>query len=241
MAAWRLSRITTTTSASPRPARLRRDCELGVFSIATRQPPPNGMTRSCAVATCSAQDGARFAYGEGTSFAAPHRRRASPHWPGRCERGSPPRRWRDVIIRSARRRSAGMERAHRRRRGGRQGGHGDRRDLRRGRPRRARQSQPPATGTTWRSRVARVRATARAAGHELAGTLTYAVLVSRDSGGNFSVAAMRRRSRSAASVRLKGRKRERIAASAVCDAERQLRRSSGWAATARASQGARRG
>jgi subtilisin family serine protease len=188
-------------------------CELGVFSIL----PAAGASAWDAQDSCPrlfSQGSARFAYGEGTSFAAPLvSGLAALVWQVQPKLAS--EQVADVLTRSARQT------------------HGQGWNQRTGAgvvdgaaatalARLYDVTAPPRRGRARRRGGGRVvvripRARDRTeAGHELAGRVTYALLVSRDAGRSYDL-ALRRRSPVRHVVRLKG-SRPNALATAVCDA-----------------------
>ncbi|HEU0024317.1 MAG TPA: S8 family serine peptidase [Thermoleophilaceae bacterium] len=188
-------------------------CELGVFSIL----PTAGASEWDTPSSCSrlfSQSGTRFAYGEGTSFAAPVVAGiAALAWHVQPRLAS--EQVADVLTRSARQ-TVGRGWNDRTGAGVVDGGaatalariYDVTAPPRRGRARRR-------DGSRVAVSIARARDRTRA-GRELAGRVTYAVLVSRDGGETYGV-ALRRRKPLHHVVRLKGR-RVNALASAVCDA-----------------------
>jgi subtilisin family serine protease len=187
------------------------DCELGVFSILPATPSSDWDGLSCS--RIFSQNGVRFAYGEGTSFAAPLasgiaalvwqvqprlKSEQVAHVLTRSARQTAGRGWNErtgagIVDGAA---ATALARVY---------------DVtpppRRGSARRR-------DGTHVAVRLARARDRTRT-GRELADHLTYSILVSRDGGGSFRVALKRRRPFSHL-VSLKGSRTNAIAA-AVCD------------------------
>ena len=158
-------------------------CELGVFSIL----PSAGTTEWDDPLSCSrlfSQGRVRFAYGEGTSFAAPFASAmASLAWQVQPRLAS--EQVADVLIRSARQTlRPRLERAHRLGRGGRRRGHGAGPDIRRDRAAEARQARRR-DGSSVAVHVGRTH-DRTLSGHELAGHVRYGILVSRDGGQSYN-------------------------------------------------------
>ena len=187
-------------------------CELGVFSIL----PANQTSDWDNPLSCSrvfSQNGVRFAYGEGTSFAAPLASGiAALVWEVQPRLSS--EQVAHVLTRSARQT---VGRGWNQRTGAGIVDGGAATALARvydvtPPPKRGRASRRD--GTHVAVRIARARDRTRG-DHELANHLTYAILVSRDGGGSFRV-ALRRRSPFRHVVSLKG-SRVNSLATAVCD------------------------
>jgi subtilisin family serine protease len=184
-------------------------CDFGVFSTipATTTPPWN--EGGCPQVFTGA-GGAHYAYGEGTSFAAPIvSGLAALAW--QAERGLASEQVADVLVRSAA--GDGWNEFT---------GSGIADGMHAVEVARTYDVVSPAARARARRRGNRVRVTVRRsrdrtqAGDELAGHVTYGLLVSRDGGNNFRVVAGRRRRPFTRTVRIRGTRRNLLVTTA-CD------------------------
>jgi Subtilase family len=184
-------------------------CDFGVFSTipATTSPPWN---EGGCPQVFTGVGGAHYAYGEGTSFAAPIvSGLAALAW--QAERGLASEQVADVLVRSAA--GAGWNEFT---------GAGIADGMGAVEVARTYDVLSPAARARTRRRGNRVRVTVRRsrdrtqAGDELADRVTYGLLVSRDGGDNFSVVAGRRRRPFTRTVAIRGTRRN-LLVSTACD------------------------
>jgi subtilisin family serine protease len=184
-------------------------CDFGVFSTLPATTTPAWNEGGCPGVFAGA-GGARYAYGEGTSFAAPIvSGLAALAW--QAERRLASEQVADVLVRSAN--GSGWNEFT---------GAGVADGLQAVQVARVYDVISPAARARTRRRGNRVRVTVRRsrdrtdAGDELAGSVTYGLLVSRDGGDNFSVVAGRRRRPFTRTVEIRGSRRN-LLVSTACD------------------------
>jgi subtilisin family serine protease len=184
-------------------------CDFGVFSTLPTSTSPPWNQGGCPL-IFSGGGGVHYGYGEGTSFAAPIvSGLAALTW--QAERGLASEQVADVLVRSAN--GAGWNQFT---------GSGIADGMRAVEIARIYDVLSPRANARARRLGNRVRVTVRRsrdrtqAGDELAGRVTYGLLVSRDGGQSFNVVTSRRRRPFTRSVRIRGR-RAHVLVSTACD------------------------
>ena len=184
-------------------------CDFGVFSTLPASTTPPWNQGGCPL-IFSGGGGGHYGYGEGTSFAAPIvSGLAAVVW--QAERGLASEQVADVLVRSAN--GSGWNQFT---------GSGIADGMRAVEIARIYDVLSPRANARARRRGNRVRVTLRRsrdrtqAGDELAGRVTYGLLVSRDGGQSFNVVTSRRRGPFIRSVRLRGR-RANVLVTTACD------------------------